>query len=73
LASSSQVLQEKRLRFLERVAAMLTFRGRGHIDDADVADSVSLALNGVLHEPAAEAVRVVRLVENGSIGRSLAR
>ena len=34
----------KRSQFLERIAAMLALRGRGHFDDADVTDAVSRAL-----------------------------
>jgi hypothetical protein len=53
MAAASHVPHEKRSQFLERVAAMLTLRGRGHFDDADVTDAVSRALNGMTHQPAA--------------------
>ena len=36
---------EKRDVYLQRVAAMLTQRGRGHFNDADAADVAKLALN----------------------------
>jgi hypothetical protein len=35
--------------FLQRVAAMLAMRGRGHFDDADVVDVVGLAVCGLIH------------------------
>ena len=35
---------EKRSVYLQRIAAMLTMRGRGHFTDADVADVAQLAL-----------------------------
>jgi hypothetical protein len=38
---------------MERVAAMLDIRGRGHFNDADVADVAKLALTGLAHQPAA--------------------
>ena len=38
MAAGAQVPHEKRSQFLERIAAMLTLRGRGHFDDADVTD-----------------------------------
>ena len=41
---------EKRDLYLQRIAAMLTQRGRGHVADADVA---KLALTGLVHQPAA--------------------
>ena len=37
---------EKRDLYLQRLAAMLTMRGRGHVSDADVADVAQLALTG---------------------------
>ena len=39
---------EKRDLYLQRIAAMLTMRGRGHITDADVADVAKLALCGLI-------------------------
>ncbi|MGB8124625.1 MAG: hypothetical protein WCF50_13095 [Pseudolabrys sp.] len=44
---------EKRDLYLQRLAAMLTMRGRGHVSDADVADVAQLALTGLAHQPAA--------------------
>jgi Holliday junction resolvasome RuvABC endonuclease subunit len=41
---------EKRDVFLQRIAAMLKFRGRS---DDDIADAVKLALSGLTHQPAA--------------------
>ena len=35
---------EKRSKFLQRIAAMLALRGRGHFTDGDVGDAVRLAL-----------------------------
>ena len=39
---------EKRDTFLQRIAAMLTVRGRGHFNDADVADITTLAIAGLI-------------------------
>jgi hypothetical protein len=44
---------EKRSMFLERVAAMLALRGRGHFNDDDVADVAKLAMAGLIQQPAA--------------------
>jgi hypothetical protein len=44
---------EKRSVYLQRVAAILTMRGRGHFDDADVSDVAALALTGLAQQPAA--------------------
>ena len=41
---------EKRDIYLQR---MLTMRGRGHFNDADVSDVAKLALTGLAHQPAA--------------------
>jgi hypothetical protein len=38
---------EKRDLYLQRVAAMLTMRGRGHFTDSDVADVAKLAIAGL--------------------------
>ena len=43
---------EKRDRYLQRLGAMLTMRGRGHVTDADVADVAKLALTGLARQPA---------------------
>jgi hypothetical protein len=43
---------EKRSQFMERIAAMLKLRGRGHFTDSDVGDAVKLALVGMIHENA---------------------
>jgi hypothetical protein len=52
MAAASHVPHEKRGQFLERVAAMLAHRGRGHFDDAAVADAVARALTGLAHTAA---------------------
>jgi len=44
---------EKRDLYLQRIAAMLTQRGRGHFTDADVTDVAKLARTGLAHQPAA--------------------
>ena len=44
---------EKRDLYLQRIATMLTVRGRGHFNDADVADVARLALCGLIQQPAA--------------------
>jgi hypothetical protein len=38
---------EKRSVYLQCIAAMLTMRGRGHFNDADVADVAKLAIAGL--------------------------
>ena len=38
--------------YLQRIAAMLTQRGRGHVTDADVTDVVGLAVAGLIHRAA---------------------
>jgi hypothetical protein len=43
---------EKRDLYLQRIAAMLTMRGRGHFTDADVADVVQLAKAGLVQTAA---------------------
>jgi hypothetical protein len=43
---------EKRDLFLQRIAAMLTLRGRGHFGDADVTAVAQLALRGLVHQAA---------------------
>ena len=53
MASASHVPIEKRSQFLERIAAMLTLRGRGYFTDYDVGAAVKLALVGLVHESAA--------------------
>ena len=53
MATASHVPIEKRSQFLERIAAMLTLRGRGHFTDHDVGAAVKLALVGLVHESAA--------------------
>jgi hypothetical protein len=52
-AAAAQVPIEKRPQFLGRIAAMLKLRGRGHFDDADVAEVTQLALAGLIQQPAA--------------------
>ena len=44
---------EKRDLYLQRIAAMLTVRGRGRFNDADVAEVTKLAIAGLVHQPAA--------------------
>lgn len=44
---------KKRDLYLQRIAAMLAVRGRGHFNDADVSDVARLALTGLAHQPAA--------------------
>ena len=44
---------EKRDVFLQRIAAMLALRGRGHFGDNDVREVTALALCGVIHTDAA--------------------
>ncbi len=53
MAAAADVPHEKRSQFLERIAAMLTLRGRGHFTDSDVDDAVRLALVGMVHASAA--------------------
>jgi hypothetical protein len=53
MATAAQVPYEKRAQFLERIAAMLRLRGRGHFNDDDVSEAVARALNGMTHQPAA--------------------
>jgi hypothetical protein len=43
---------DKRSTFLERIGAMLAMRGRGHFNDADVAEVTKLAATGLVREPA---------------------
>jgi hypothetical protein len=52
MTAAGAIAPEKRSMFLERVAAMLAMRGRGHFNDADVADVAQLALTGLAHEAA---------------------
>ena len=44
---------EKRDLYLQRIAAMLTMRGRGHFNDSSVTDVAKLALTGLAQQPAA--------------------
>jgi hypothetical protein len=39
--------------YLQRIAAMLALRGRGHYDDADVSDVAKLVVIGLAQHPAA--------------------
>jgi hypothetical protein len=52
MAAATSVPHEKRAQFLERIAATLQYRGRGHFRDDDVAEVAELALTGLVH-PAA--------------------
>jgi hypothetical protein len=51
MAAAARVPHEKRAQFLERISAMLTFRGR--VTDGDVAEITQLALAGLIQQPAA--------------------
>jgi hypothetical protein len=53
MAAAENIPHEKRAQFLERIAAMLKLRGRGHFNDDDVSEAVARALNGMTHQPAA--------------------
>lgn len=44
---------EKRDLYLQRIAAMLAVRGRGHFEDSDVHDVTALALAGLVLTPTA--------------------
>ena len=44
---------EKRDLYLQRIAAMLTMRGRGHFTNSDLVEVVQLARTGLVREPAA--------------------
>ena len=44
---------EKRDLYLQRLAAMLTLRGRDHFGDDDVQEVAALALRGLVHTDAA--------------------
>jgi hypothetical protein len=44
---------EKRDLYLQRIAAMLALRGRGHFGDTDVAEAARLALCGLAQQPVA--------------------
>jgi hypothetical protein len=46
---------EKRDLYLRRIAAMLTLRGRGHFNDADVTNVAQLALRGLMQQAASVA------------------
>ena len=48
---------EKHDLYLERIAAMLAMRGRGHFTDGAVTDAVKLALAGLIQQPAADTAR----------------
>ena len=52
MASAARVPHEKRAQYLERISAMLTFRGR--VTDGDVDEVVELALVGLVHEKRSE-------------------
>jgi hypothetical protein len=48
----ARTLVEKRDLYLQRIAAMLTQRGHGHFNDADVADVTTLAIAGLIQQSA---------------------
>ena len=43
---------EKRDLYLQRIAAMLTVRGRGHFNDSDVHEVTTLAIAGLIQQTA---------------------
>ena len=43
---------EKRDVYLQRIAAMLTVRGRGHFNDSDVHEVTTLAIAGLIQQTA---------------------
>jgi hypothetical protein len=49
MTAASALEPEKRDLYLQRIAAMLTMRGRGHFNDSDVSDVAKLALTGLAH------------------------
>jgi hypothetical protein len=49
---------EKRSVYLQRIAAMLTMRGRGHFNDGDVADVAKLAMAGLIQTTDSDVVDV---------------
>ena len=49
LGAAGAVPVEKRDLYLQRIAAMLTMRGRGHFGDDDVQEVAALALRGLSH------------------------
>ena len=51
--AAATVPVEKRDLYLQRIAAMLTMRGRGHFNDSDVVEIARLASTGLAHQPAA--------------------
>jgi hypothetical protein len=53
MAAARMLPVEKRDVYLQRIAAMLTMRGRGHFSHSDVADVAALALAGLVHAGAA--------------------
>ena len=53
MTAANAVPVERRSVFLQRIAAMLTQRGHGHVTDADVMDVAQLALCGLVQQPAA--------------------
>jgi hypothetical protein len=50
MEGASTLPVEKRDLYLQRIAAMLAMRGRGHFNDNDVADVVKLAMCGLSHQ-----------------------
>ena len=66
---------EKRDIYLQRIAAMLTMRGRGHFNDADVSDVAKLALTGlalgtVLIKSVGETQAQTLMTQSGHCGNS---
>jgi hypothetical protein len=49
---------EKRDLYLQRIAAMLVQRGRGHFNDADVSDVAKLAMAGLIQTTDSDVVDV---------------
>ena len=55
---AADIPPDKRSTFLERVSAMLALRGRGHFNDADVADVAKLAMAGLIQTTDSDVVDV---------------
>ena len=47
--TAAGIQPDRRDIFLQRIAAMLALRGRGHFNDDDVIDVVGLATCGLIH------------------------
>ena len=58
MTAANGVPVEKRDLYLQRIAAMLTMRGRGHFTDADVTDVAKLAMAGLIQTTDSDVVDV---------------